>query len=74
MEGTFLLLAAWRQTNIRASAEVRLADTFRQAALSITIMALTDLLVFCIGATSPFLSIRSFCACSGKSTADREII
>ena len=66
MDQTYILLEAWRHTNIGLSTEERAAETFRAAALPVTIMSLTDLLVFCIGSTSPFMSIRIFCACSGK--------
>ena len=62
----FRLLTEWRNSNVRGdSTEDRLANTLRSAAVSITITSLTDLLAFCIGATSPFLSVRNFCACSG---------
>ena len=56
------LLVGWRKT---VSQGERLSGTLRSAAVSITITSLTDLLAFCIGATSPFLSVRNFCACSG---------
>ena len=67
MDQTYILLEAWRHTNIGLSTEERAAETFRAAALPVTIMSLTDLLVFCIGSTSPFMSIRIFCACSGNT-------
>ncbi len=66
MDHTYILLEAWRQTNIEATQEERISETFRNAALPVTVMSLTDLLVFCIGSTSPFMSIRIFCACSGQ--------
>ncbi len=65
MDHTYILLEAWRQTNIEGTLEERISETFRNAALSVTVMSLTDLLVFCIGYTSPFMSVRIFCACSG---------
>jgi len=61
----FQLLTAWRATSARQSAELRLAVTLRSAAVAITITSLAELLAFCIGATSPFLGVRNFCACSG---------
>ncbi len=61
----FQLLAEYRQSHIRDTIEERMASTLRSTAVSITITSLTDLIAFCIGATSPFVSIRNFCACSG---------
>ena len=60
-----LLLSAWRQTHVRTSVQERCSETFRACGTSIIIMSLTDLLVFCIGSTSAFTSIRYFCAFSG---------
>ena len=64
----FHLMIEWRATNPRDETEVRMANTLRSAAVSITITSLTELLAFCIGATSPFLGVRNFCACSGTFT------
>lgn len=61
----FQLMIEWRATNPREGTEVRMANTLRSAAVSITITSLTEILAFCIGATSPFLGVRNFCACSG---------
>ena len=65
----FQLMIEWRATNPRDETEVRLANTLRSAAVSITITSLTEILSFCIGATSPFLGVRNFCACSGANTS-----
>ena len=62
----FQLLTEWRQSNIRDSTEERMANTLRSTAVSITITSLTDVIALCIGATSPFVSIRNFSAFSGK--------
>ena len=61
----FQLMIVWRATDSRDETEVRLANTLRATAVSITITSLTEMLAFCIGATSPFLCVRNFCACSG---------
>ena len=63
----FELMTEWRSTSTRENTELRLANTLRSAAVSITITSLTELLAFCIGATSPFLGVRNFCACSGMA-------
>lgn len=67
----FQLMIEWRATNPRDETEVRMANTLRSAAVSITITSLTELLAFCIGATSPFLGVRNFCACSGTLAATK---
>jgi predicted RND superfamily exporter protein len=66
VDDMFILMAGFRQTDIRLSIEERISETFRSSAISVTITSLTDLLAFCIGATSPFLSIRNFCVYAGS--------
>ena len=61
----FYLMTEWRLTSIRDSIETRLTVTMRNAAVSITITSLADIFAFCIGATSPFSSVKYFCALSG---------
>ena len=62
----FHLLTEWRLTSIHDPLEARLAVTMRSAAVSVTITSLTDILAFLILATSPFVSVRNFCALSGE--------
>ena len=64
----YLLISAWRRTDIRANVEDRISEAYRACSISIIIMSLTDLLVFCIGSASVFLSVRYFCAASGKTS------
>ena len=61
----FILMSGWRQTDLKLSIEDRMSNTFRSSAISVTITSLTDLLAFCIGATSPFLSVKHFCIYAG---------
>ncbi|XP_067124437.1 patched domain-containing protein 3-like [Centruroides vittatus] len=61
MDDTFLLLAAWRQTDPTSSVEDRMAKTYSEAAVSVTITSLTNFISFCIGAITPFPSVRIFC-------------
>lgn len=61
MDDTFVLLAAWRRTNPRKSVVERMGETYREAAVSITITSLTNFISFCIGAITPFPSVRIFC-------------
>ncbi len=70
MDDTFLMLAAWRKTNVHASVEDRVAETYAEAAVSMTITSLTNVLSFLIGATSSFRVLNVFCVYSGKGGAD----
>ena len=65
VDDMFILMSGWRQTDLKLSIEERMANTFRSSAISVTITSLTDLLAFCIGATSPFLAVKNFCIYAG---------
>lgn len=60
------MLAAWRRTSIKQSVPERMAITLSEAAVSITITSVTDILSFTIGVFSPFPSVTIFCIYSGK--------
>ena len=66
VDDMFILMSGWRRTDLNRSIEDRMADTFRSSAISVTITSLTDLLAFCIGATSPFLAVKNFCIYAGE--------
>ncbi|XP_067122460.1 patched domain-containing protein 3-like [Centruroides vittatus] len=61
MDDSFVILSAWRRTSKKKSVEDRLAETYSEAAVSITITSLTNLISFLIGIITPFPSIRIFC-------------
>ena len=61
----FLMVAAWRKTDVTKTTEQRMKEAFSEAAMSITITSITDALAFGIGAITPFLSIRVFCLYTG---------
>lgn len=61
MDDTFVLLAAWRRTDPRKPVVDRMGETYREAAVSITITSLTNFISFCIGAITPFPSVKIFC-------------
>ncbi|XP_061111972.1 patched domain-containing protein 3 [Conger conger] len=67
VDDMFVMIACWQQTNVHASVEDRLADTYKEAAISITITTLTDLLAFYIGISTPFRSVQSFCLYTGTA-------
>lgn len=67
IDDTFVMLAAWRRTSIKQSVPERMAITLSEAAVSITITSVTDVISFAIGVFSPFPSVTIFCIYSGKN-------
>uniref|UniRef100_A0A8C9VBS8 Patched domain containing 3/pseudo n=1 Tax=Scleropages formosus TaxID=113540 RepID=A0A8C9VBS8_SCLFO len=67
VDDMFILISCWQQTNVHDKVEDRLADTYKEAAISITITTLTDVLAFYIGLMTPFRSVRSFCLYSSTN-------
>lgn len=65
IDDTFVMLAAWRRTSIMKPVPERMAATLSEAAVSITITSLTDMISFFIGILSPFPSVQIFCIYSG---------
>ena len=57
----FIMISAWRQTNVQESTKERIKESFQEAALSITITSITDVVAFGIGSISYFYSIRLMC-------------
>lgn len=66
IDDTFVMLAAWRRTSIKDDVPTRMAKTLSEAAVSITITSVTDMISFWIGIFSPFPSVTIFCIYSGK--------
>ncbi|XP_014241430.1 patched domain-containing protein 3 isoform X2 [Cimex lectularius] len=61
IDDTFVMLASWRRTPVTDSVAERLGKTMSEAAVSITITSVTDIISLWIGILSPFPSIRIFC-------------
>ncbi|CAB3402413.1 unnamed protein product [Caenorhabditis bovis] len=61
VDNVFILLSAWRSTPSSASFEQRMEETFADAAVSITVTSLTDLISFGVGCATPFPSVQMFC-------------
>lgn len=57
----FIMISCWQRTRVLDSVPNRLAGTYREAAVSITITTLTDALALFLGCSSPFGSVWSFC-------------
>ena len=66
IDDTFVMLGAWRRTSIHAPVEERMSEAFRDAAVSITITSVTDMLSFFVGVITPFPCVRIFCIYTGK--------
>lgn len=66
IDDTFVMLAAWRRTSMKDDVPHRMANMLSEAAVSITITSVTDMISFWIGIFSPFPSVTIFCIYSGK--------
>ncbi|KAA0711772.1 Patched domain-containing protein 3 RND-type protein RNDEu-3 [Triplophysa tibetana] len=61
VDDMFIMIACWQKTKVKDEVEDRLAETYKEAAVSITITTLTDVMSFYIGLMTPFRSVQSFC-------------
>ncbi|XP_053571663.1 patched domain-containing protein 3-like [Bombina bombina] len=67
VDDMFIMLSSWQQTKVKSKVEERMADTYAEAAVSITITTLTDALAFYIGIMTSFQSVKSFCIYTGTA-------
>ncbi|KAI4881415.1 hypothetical protein NFI96_027089, partial [Prochilodus magdalenae] len=67
VDDMFIMISCWQKTKVHDKVEKRLAKTYEEAAVSITITTLTDVLAFYIGLMSPFPSVQSFCMYTGTA-------
>ncbi|NWZ07738.1 PTHD3 protein, partial [Agelaius phoeniceus] len=70
VDDMFIMIASWEQSsrkNEKSSVKSLLAETYAEAALSVTITTLTDVLAFFIGTWTAFPSVRSFCLYTGTA-------
>ncbi|KAK9977271.1 hypothetical protein ABG768_019092 [Culter alburnus] len=61
VDDMFVMISCWQKSEVNKDVEIRLAETYKEAAVSITITTLTDVLAFYIGLMTPFRSVQSFC-------------
>eukprot|EP00081_Caenorhabditis_elegans_P000508 NP_001021730.1 PaTched Related family [Caenorhabditis elegans] len=61
IDDTFLMLAAWHETDRNLPYEKRIEKAMRHAAVSISITSLTDALAFLIGSIAPLPAVIYFC-------------
>ncbi|CAB1349643.1 unnamed protein product [Coregonus sp. 'balchen'] len=67
VDDMFIMISCWQQTQVHDNVEDRMAATYKDAAISITITTLTDALAFYIGLLTPFGSVQSFCMYTGTA-------
>ncbi|XP_041669812.1 patched domain-containing protein 3-like [Cheilinus undulatus] len=67
LNNMFVLVSDWQHTKVKDSVPHRMAHSYKEAVMSITITALTDLLKFSIGVTSDFPAVQSFCLYTSAS-------
>ncbi|XP_076147273.1 patched domain-containing protein 3-like [Alosa pseudoharengus] len=67
VDDMFIMISCWQKTNVRDEVEDRMAETYQEAAVSITITTLTNVLAFYIGLMTPFGSVQSFCMYTGTA-------
>uniref|UniRef100_A0A8C9S2F7 Patched domain containing 3/pseudo n=1 Tax=Scleropages formosus TaxID=113540 RepID=A0A8C9S2F7_SCLFO len=56
VDDMFIMISSWQQTKVHDEVKDRMAHTYKEAAISITITTLTDTLAFYIGILTPFSS------------------
>ncbi|CAJ0963706.1 unnamed protein product [Ranitomeya imitator] len=67
VDDMFIMVSSWQQTKVKDKVEERMAETYAEAAVSITITTLTDVLAFYIGILTSFKSVQSFCIYTGTA-------
>ncbi|KAM9789858.1 patched domain-containing protein 3 [Neosynchiropus ocellatus] len=67
LDDMFIMVSCWQRTRVLASVPDRLAHTYRDSAVSISITTLTNALALYLGCSSSFGSVRSFCLYAGVS-------
>ncbi|XP_067108297.1 patched domain-containing protein 3-like [Osmerus mordax] len=61
VDDMFIMVSNWQQTQVQDPVATRMGRTYKEAAMSITITTLTDVLGFCVGLASDFPSVQMFC-------------
>ncbi|XP_029955152.1 patched domain-containing protein 3 [Salarias fasciatus] len=67
LNNMFILVSDWQHTHVKDPVPKRMAHTYKEAVMSITITALTDVVKFSIGVKSDFPSVQSFCLYTATS-------
>ncbi|XP_018018957.2 patched domain-containing protein 3 [Hyalella azteca] len=67
IDDAFVMLSAWHRTRPQYSVRERMAQTYAESAVSISITSITDMISFFIGTFTYFASVRVFCLYLGIS-------
>ncbi|CAL8113391.1 unnamed protein product [Orchesella dallaii] len=67
IDDTFVMLASWRRTSPHDPVPQRMGETYAEAAVSITITSITDMLSFWVGVITPFPCVQIFSIYSGAA-------
>ncbi|KAM8967154.1 patched domain-containing protein 3-like [Pelodytes ibericus] len=67
VDNMFIIISCWQKTKVKATLEDRMADTYQEAAVCITITTLTDVLALYIGMMTHFHTVQSFCFYTGTA-------
>ncbi|XP_047736660.1 patched domain-containing protein 3 [Hyalella azteca] len=67
IDDTFVMLAAWQRARFQDTVRERLSSAYADAAVSITITSLTNMISFYVGTLTPFASVQIFCMYTGLS-------
>ncbi|XP_047741343.1 patched domain-containing protein 3-like isoform X2 [Hyalella azteca] len=67
IDDAFVMLSAWHRTRPQDSVRERMAQTYAESAVSISITSITNMISFFIGTFTYFASVRVFCLYLGIS-------
>merc|ERR1719471_694902 len=67
IDDTFVMLSAWLRSPAHASVPERLGHCYSDAAVSVTVTSLTNILSFYAGVITPFPCVRIFCLYTGTA-------
>ncbi|XP_027861598.1 patched domain-containing protein 3 [Xiphophorus couchianus] len=67
LNNMFIMVSDWQHTHVNDPVPKRMGHTYKEAVMSITITALTDVPKFFIGVMSDFPSVQSFCLYTATS-------
>ena len=69
IDDTFVMLSAWLRSPQHASVPERLGICYSEAAVSVTVTSITNILSFFAGVITPFPCVRIFCIYTGTAVA-----
>ncbi|XP_028822268.1 patched domain-containing protein 3-like [Denticeps clupeoides] len=67
VDDMFIMISNWQQTAVSDPVPKRMADTYKEAAMSITITTVTDIIGFYVGLMTDFRSVQAFCLYTSTS-------